>query len=415
LQRTHHVLNIAATGSGKTLPYELAVKHWGGSIVTVYCCPYVVLYNEFLNRFSNSGIDCRVYEKGIDLAGCSSIITSVNGFPNALFNQLMNAANMGRLAIIVVDEAHTLIDDLSFRSTLAAFAKQISSIPNALLCLQSATVPPAFESELWKVLGLQPVLGRVLRTPSTQRYNISYQALVLNLAPLTDNSTSRDRFTFLRWIERVLPVIREYEEEIMEPEERGLIFFGSDVQTERWAKILGCPAIVGKIKQAERKAAWAGWKAGTHRFLCVNKAGYFGVDYPSVTITMFIDMPWSLLDHMQSSGRGARGDGEESNAVVVLGRKPKKPSPADFKNEDFSGKIGIKKMLCLDECLRISPSTHFDGQATTCSEIFAELGKVAWCTWCWDHVEGAIDVETLSVGGDDHLVEKHLGTRLHCE
>ena len=236
----------------------------------------------------------------------------------------MNAANLNQLGCIVIDEAHILVEDAEFRPTMAQFCRQIASIPNTIIVLQSATIPPAFEHQLWEAFGLEasPHLTRTLRVP-TQRANLSYQVLEVNLPELyRDVPMFKD--VFAKWVTTVLPIVEyllkmlwDEDEEAGHTLSRGLLYFGSDTLTQMWAEVLGCPAIVGEVKSEQRAAHWADWRAGTHKILCVNKAGYYGVDYANVRFAMFIGQPWSLTDWIQATGRAGR-DGKPAMCVALV-------------------------------------------------------------------------------------------------
>ena len=46
LERKKHVVSIASTGSGKTLPFQLLAKTWSGDIRLLMVLPYQVLHTE---------------------------------------------------------------------------------------------------------------------------------------------------------------------------------------------------------------------------------------------------------------------------------------------------------------------------------------------------------------------------------
>ena len=325
--RQLNFINVAATGSGKTLPLHLACHWWRQKgFVSVLCQGFIVLYGEMEARAKAAGLDVMVYQSQVDedITGKHLVITSVNGFPPNLYNQLMDRANLGQLGCIVVDEAHILVEDVNFREGISQFCKQIASIPNTIIVLQSATIPPAFEHQLWEALGLvpSPLLTRTLRVP-TQRANLMYQIHELGLPELFPSSKNFEAL-FYSWAARVKPLV-EYLLELLEEEDeeaghhrsRGIICFGSDLLTQMWAEVLGCDAIVGKVEGEKRAAYWASWRDGRQKIICVNKAGFFGVDYANVRFVLFIGKPWTLIDWIQATGRAGR-DGMPAKCIALV-------------------------------------------------------------------------------------------------
>lgn len=384
---------------------QLACLHWGENVVTVMCQGFIVLYGEMLARAQSMGLAAMVYQTGgdQDISSQQLVIAGVNGFPPPLAGQLINAANSNRLGAIVVDEAHILVEDKQFRSTLGAFCNQISKIPSTVICLQSATIPPQFEHELWGAIGMEhrPELTRTLRVQSTQRSNLSYQILSLGLPPL-DVDSDDFRQIFEIWIALVGPIIQHLLDILSIEEEehgittgRGLLYFGSDVLTEKWAIVFDCPAIVGHVSGEERSRIWAAWRAGEHKILCVNKAGYYGVDYPNVKFAVFIEQPWALTDWIQATGRAGR-DGEPALCLALIGKPSKRPKSND--GEVFSGKIAVKTVFSLTECLRAGPSRFFDGHLQICSTLLPPdcpkpRAAIGICSWCAQNIPEFAHVE----------------------
>ena len=83
VDRRLNFINVAATGSGKTLPLHLACHWWGDKSISVLCQGFIVLYGEMEARAKTSGLDVMVYQSAVkeDISGQQLLVTSVHGFP----------------------------------------------------------------------------------------------------------------------------------------------------------------------------------------------------------------------------------------------------------------------------------------------------------------------------------------------
>src|SRR5258705_9093372 len=58
LGRDCHLVSVSATGSGKTLPFQLAMKSWDRDVRGIMVLPYQVLHGDMKRRMVEVGLSC---------------------------------------------------------------------------------------------------------------------------------------------------------------------------------------------------------------------------------------------------------------------------------------------------------------------------------------------------------------------
>ena len=382
LARDCHLVSVSGTGSGKTLPFQLAMRSWEKNIRGIMVLPYQILHGDMRRRMVEIGLTYSKWEQANPAPRDQVVTIAIESFGSpACINWLRGVAKSGKLGIIMFDEAHGLVEDKRFRESYGMSVRKLMAIRGCTIMFCSATLSPHFMEDFWRVLkiGFRPedcIL--TIRSP-TQRVNIFYQ--VLNLQVGTQPKwgvEAMDAWTS-KWIEASGAVIRagiHY----LEADERGLVFFVSDDECKLWAVALGCTFITGEVGSGERDRHFADWRSGKTNVLCLNKAGFYGFDFPRVRFAVMIGAPMCMTDYMQSSGRIGR-DGEPAMCLTLLPHNVSEPNQND--PETFSGRRAIREMIWKrGQCLRLIPSQHMDGRDVTCVELWEKDRETVLCGEC---------------------------------
>jgi hypothetical protein len=392
IERQVHVLNVAPTGGGKTLPFQLAMKSWPSNVCGLMVLPYKVLHHDMHRRMREMTLTASEWTPYNPSPASRIITVSIEYFKDPKFLALINTmAQESRLGCIIFDEAHGLMEDSNWRRMYLGSLREILSYPNIVCHFLSATFPPSFMNDFWAMIGYKfhpKEAFAVLRT-STQRPNHFYQIMNLDIGWKEKGDQEWDR----RWLAATVKQINQRVAFLSE-EERGLVFLTGEEETRTWATALNCPAITGKTSGQDRNKAYQDWRQGTFKILCANKAGYYGTDYPNVSFSIHVDCPRALTEWAQSCGRVGR-DGSPALCLMLLPRfmgQRKDPKP-----ETFNGTNAIRDLVSKKQCRRIVPSTFLDGVPTTCSLLRKEEEFAAWCDMCLKEVPGALPTDAYVV------------------
>ncbi len=384
LARDCHLVSVSATGSGKTLPFQLAMKSWTKDIRGIMVLPYQILHGDMKRRMVEVGLSCRKWTEANPTPMEQVVTISIESFCSpACLGWLQDVARSGRLGTIMFDEAHGLVEDVRFREAYGTSIRRLLEIRGCTIMFCSATLSPHFMQDFWRHLKIdfRPEDSILTVRSPTQRPNIFYQVLNLGLGtpPPWKNEVAHSEWQD-KWIQASVKIIKAAGS-YLGPDERGLVFFVNQDDCHRWGNALQCPYITGKVDNAERERNFANWYSGKSKVLCLNKAGYYGFDFPRARFAIMVGAPMCMTDYMQSSGRIGR-DGVPSMCLTLIPHLGKEPSPQD--QENFSGRKAIRQMVCRGmQCLRLIPSQHMDGRDETCMELYERDGNTVICSECF--------------------------------
>jgi replicative superfamily II helicase len=104
----HIVLNVAATGSGKTLPYQLLMHSISPPARSVMILPYNVLHAEMTSRMRAVGLSVKSYHRGQPFPDAAIVLASLESLDhgNDLYHAMQQEQAVGHLKCIAIDEAH---------------------------------------------------------------------------------------------------------------------------------------------------------------------------------------------------------------------------------------------------------------------------------------------------------------------
>jgi superfamily II DNA helicase RecQ len=342
------ILVVMPTSGGKSLCFMLPAACRPGG-VTVVVVPLVSLQGDLMDRCREANISCAEW-KYDKVPGDVSIVfvTPESALTNRFKSFLDMRLAMGRLDRIVVDECHTILEGTpKFRPKLAELG-QLSLFGVQMVYL-TATLPPSREAPFLKLIhatGLQTCLLR----ESTTRKNIAYAvhgmpALVGRDAPGAMAKAVR------QLLDRKL---KQY------PRPAKIIVYCKTVkETEALAALLGCDAYHSEVGSDDVKARiLAAWRSGTPRdqygkgrLIVTTSALGLGIDVPDVRLVVHVEMPFTMADLGQQTGRAGR-DGQPSEAILLLfgpaaaATPPSKPPDAEgTARQDYLGGRTCRRVI----------------------------------------------------------------------
>src|ERR1700733_9088551 len=171
---TINIPSIFITGSGKTIPGLLCSQKLDKGKSTVWILPLRSLHEQYHFRCKQYNISCAGWSPEMSaLHAPSAIIVAIDSTHWEVFQDFIRKLHAnGRLARIIVDEAHLALEHESFRPVMHQLKWMGSS--GMQIILQTATLPPTQEQQLLDIFGI--TMCHISRT-ETPRPNISYNVI----------------------------------------------------------------------------------------------------------------------------------------------------------------------------------------------------------------------------------------------
>ena len=197
-----------------------------------------------------------------------------------------------------MDEAHLLITAAGYRTKFRDM-RLLRDICTPFVFL-TATLPPCFEADLNHEMGLVNPTYRRMHTGRPLKYVVKECSVQENL------------------IDAVLDEVQIHMEKHQDnPDARFIVYSTSIDRCKAIAKKLGCKAYYAAIDTIEKAEILEEWIRGDYRVIVATGALGLGVDLSSVKLVLHEDIPRSLVDFAQESGRAGR-DGEPATSIVLL-------------------------------------------------------------------------------------------------
>ena len=304
------VVVIMPTGSGKSLLYLIPCM-LPGAQTTVLIIPLVALQQDTIRRCQKMqqniirqcldiSLQPVVWHPQLDitidiqLLLVSAEVASSSGF----IGYCRQLNYQGRLDRIVMDEAHLLITAAGYRTKFRDI-RLLRDICTPFVFL-TATLPPCFEADLNHEMGLVNPTYRRMHTGRPLKYVVKECSAQENL------------------IDAVLDEVQIHMEKHQDnPDARFIVYSTSIDQCKAIAKKLGCKAYYATIDSMEKAEILEEWICGDQRVIVATGALGMGVDLSSVKLVLHADIPKSLVDYAQESGRAGR-DGEPATSIILL-------------------------------------------------------------------------------------------------
>jgi ATP-dependent DNA helicase RecQ len=310
--RGEDVLAILPTGTGKSLTYQIPALVGEG--LTLVISPLIALMRDQLEslrgrRFTRvaalySGIPQSEQEEILHRArGGAYKLLYVS--PERLWsNRFRTALRKIRVARVAVDEAHCVSQwGHSFRPEYAEISRAISDIARAQgkrppILAATATATPEVAEEIVRLLDLRLQGGRVVRLPD--RPELRYY--------VEDCEDRRDRDL---QVARIVEAFRG---------KPAIVYVPTRADAVRIADLLRSAnhlagAYHGGMEGPQRLHVEEAFRDGELDVVVATKAFGLGIDKQDVELILHLEMPASIEDYIQETGRAARG--------AIEGREPR--------------------------------------------------------------------------------------------
>ena len=338
----------------------MSIGLYDGGATTVMILPLVAMHEEYKCRAKRYGLSCRTWTIDCDIAMAPQLLLAAveNCSWPALQDHVATLIRLGRLARIVVDEAHLLAKHESFRpcmGMLAFFGTLAISI-----VLMTATCPNDLERYLFQKLGRK--IYQVLRR-STDRPEISQKMIPIQADP----------GEFEQTVAKIITSTVTFSNKA----ERALLFCNSRDECDRMSRLLGWRSYHSSVSVEERSEGKKSWNDGVVLGLACTSMLNCCLDYPSVSYVFHLGSPRDVVDYSQAIGRAARAGGVGESIVYFDSSSLEKP--AQVNGSDLYGKQVIYDMLQDKSlCRRLRPGFFLDGVGVPC----AMLPRAQLCDIC---------------------------------
>ena len=361
MTRRETLIVVLPTGGGKSVLFMLPalIESSGTSIVVV---PFTALIDDLVDRARKSGVDCvrwmPAVRAGRDeqerVARVVVVSADVVGGPEfAGYADGLRAR--GLLKRIFVDEGHTIVMDVAYRTEL----EKVSGLHryDCAVILLTATLP--IRIERWFRRSMLAESASMIRAGTTKR-NIRYNVI----------RTARSSEV----VDEVVRVVLKLEK-TMYGDHKGVVYCRSRASCERLAEKLGCDFYHSGIADgARRQAILRAWStsAGGNRWIVATTGLGTGIDIPGIVGVVHMEQPYGLVDFVQQTGRGGRREGEIVESVVVMdqGKAWFNPSGGDVEHLNHQAMEWFVESV---DCRRVILGTFMDGDSRDCEELGCEL------------------------------------------
>jgi hypothetical protein len=329
----------------------MSIGLYDAGATTVMILPLVAMHEEYKCRAKRYGLACQTWTVDCDIATAPQLLlAAVENCPwPALQDHVATLIRLGRLARIVVDEAHLLAKHESFRpcmGMLTFFGTLAISI-----VLMTATCPNDLERYLFQKLGRK--FYQVLRR-STDRPEISQKMIPIQADPREFEQTVAKCITSAITFSN--------------KDERALLFCNSRDECDRMATLLGWKSYHSSISVEERSEGKKAWNEGVVLGLACSSMLNCCLDYPSVSHVFHLGPPRDVVDYYQAIGRAARAGGIGESIVYFDPSFLEKS--AHVNGSDLFGKQVIYDMLQDNSlCRRLRPGFFLDGVGVPCAML----------------------------------------------
>ncbi|KAJ7765714.1 P-loop containing nucleoside triphosphate hydrolase protein [Mycena metata] len=267
-----------------------------------------------------------------------------------LHNGLVHLYRYGRLALFAVDEAHCIFTwGEEFREAYRSLHTLRDDFPEVPIMALTSTASPEDVAHICRRLKLKNT--RVVRQ-SVNRANLTYAVKHKRRGELFD-----DIIGFLEESHRG---------------HSGIIYRTGRRQCERLARLLAkkgikAAAYHGGLTDQESKSIHIKWKKGIHRVIVATIAFGMGIDKKNVRFILHCDLPKSLENFYQETGRAGR-DGKPAECVLYYSFQDKKTildleswSQDGRANPALDDKVAKVVQFCEEKsiCRRVLLLQHF--------------------------------------------------------
>jgi superfamily II DNA helicase RecQ len=372
-QRTPLVV-VLPTGGGKSLLF-MAPACLDDPGVTIVVVPYRALVNNLVMTARTARIDCIEYKPG-EQNPAALVFVSADFVAEGQFlsyAQLLSAK--GILRRVFVDESHLTFTASDWRPKLAEVrAVRGLKVPTIML---TATLPVLLEFELEASMAAQ--MAQYIRAVTTR---VKTRYMVERCKPGT---LEEGAIQLCRRMKKHLGL------------RKGVVYSRSRDQCEGLAKELDCAYYhAGAVDNEERLQSWLE-KGG---LIVATSALGTGVDFPGIVFILHVDLPYSMIDFAQESGRAGRA-GEDVDSIIMV-----EEGKVERVLSSYKGGLD-EKMICefvtTKECRRRVMSLYLDNKEIECGSDT----NMAKCDGCGEGLT-ALERSYVRAATERQLVEETL-------
>lgn len=338
------------TGSGKSLLFTLPPL-LVSSKITIVIVPFVALAEDLYKRAKQLYINVEKWSDSQDSTGMSPwtklVIVTTDAAVGDRFRNFLSAKEAGcELERIVFDECHIRLTNDDFRPMLVQLAR-LRSFRTQTIYL-TATMPPSMLGLFKQVFQVPRVF--VERSP-TRRDNIEYKVHIVN-----------KQHDFLRFVRDI--VVNNHPRD-----SKGVVFAKSVDLAIKLAEHLGCPYY--HAKKQGGAITINDWLDGKIPLICSTSALGTGMDVDDIRFVIHVDIPYSMIDFAQESGRAGR-DGAKATSYVVVQAFDIRRLETNLSNnhgQDYyttKGQFALLEYIKTKYCRRIGLGEYLDGIGYEC-------------------------------------------------
>ncbi len=314
--RGEDVVAVLPTGSGKSVTYQVPALVSPG--VTLVVSPLIALMRDQVDNLRSKGVkEVAAIYSGVGQAEQEAVLRSaVQGHlkllyvsPERLWSPMFRAWLQDvDIARIAVDEAHCIsLWGHSFRPEYAMIPTAVAAAAGQRLPVAAvtATATPEVLEDVTRLLGLAPGGGPLVS--SVDRPEIHYY-----VEPC-QNRKDRDL--------RVVQVVEAFRRR------SAIVYVPTRNDTVRLAALLSSfghrvRPYSGAMELGERQHTEDAFRHGEIDVVVATKAFGLGIDKPDIELIVHLEMPASIEEYVQETGRAARGardgTGPATGTAVLL-------------------------------------------------------------------------------------------------
>ena len=314
--RGEDVVAVLPTGSGKSVTYQVPALVSPG--VTLVVSPLIALMRDQVDNLRSKGVkEVAAIYSGVGQAEQEAVLRSAaQGHlkllyvsPERLWSPMFRAWLQDvEIARIAVDEAHCIsLWGHSFRPEYAMIPTAVAAAAGQRLPVAAvtATATPEVLEDVTRLLGLKP--GGSPLVSSVDRPEIRYYV------EQCQNRKDRDL--------RVVQVVEAFRRR------SAIVYVPTRNDTARLAALLSSfghrvRPYSGAMELGERQHTEDAFRHGEIDVVVATKAFGLGIDKPDIELIVHLEMPASIEEYVQETGRAARGardgTGPATGTAVLL-------------------------------------------------------------------------------------------------